>query len=238
MSTPSLPEPNFVQTDGIRMAVYEAGRGFPVVCCHGWPELAYSWRHQIPALAAAGSADVLLAVGVSAYARSETDVAEMAFGRAAAEGEDEGAVNLSLLLEAEGRHEEAERVLETVPAPTTRPLNFALLAQDVADFVVIHVRGELDIYTSPELKEELLIQLQRDVNIVLDFTAVTFMDSTCLGVLVGTVKRMRQTGKRFALASSDRNLTKIFEITGLDRVFAIRDTVEEAMQAAEAPPTV
>src|SRR6266511_2088420 len=201
----------------------------------GAPVVRETWES---ALAAAGSADVLLAVGVSAYARSETDVAETAFGRAAAEGEDEGAINLSLLLEAEGRHEEAERVLETVPAPTTRPLNFALLAQDVADFVVIHVRGELDIYTSPELKEELLIQLQRDVNIVLDFTAVTFMDSTCLGVLVGTVKRMRQTGKRFALASSDRNLTKIFEITGLDRVFAIRDTVEEAMQAAEAPPTV
>jgi len=54
MSTPSLPNASFVHTNGIRMAVYEAGRGFPVVLCHGWPELAYSWRHQIPALAAAG----------------------------------------------------------------------------------------------------------------------------------------------------------------------------------------
>jgi pimeloyl-ACP methyl ester carboxylesterase len=36
------------------MAVYEQGRGFPVVLCHGFPELAYSWRHQLPALAAAG----------------------------------------------------------------------------------------------------------------------------------------------------------------------------------------
>jgi pimeloyl-ACP methyl ester carboxylesterase len=54
MRAPTLPEPNFVRTNGIRMAVYEAGRGLPVVLCHGWPELAYSWRHQIPALAAAG----------------------------------------------------------------------------------------------------------------------------------------------------------------------------------------
>ncbi len=49
-----LPAPKYVQTNGIRMAVYEAGKGLPVVLCHGFPELAYSWRHQIPALASAG----------------------------------------------------------------------------------------------------------------------------------------------------------------------------------------
>ncbi|MSP42403.1 MAG: alpha/beta hydrolase [Alphaproteobacteria bacterium] len=47
-------EPKYIQTNGIRMAVYEQGSGTPVIFCHGWPELAYSWRHQIPALAAAG----------------------------------------------------------------------------------------------------------------------------------------------------------------------------------------
>src|ERR1700690_4392220 len=46
--------PRYVETNGIRMAVYEEGKGPPVVLCHGFPELAYSWRHQIPALAAAG----------------------------------------------------------------------------------------------------------------------------------------------------------------------------------------
>ncbi len=54
MSAPRLPEPHFVQTNGIRMAVYEQGSGFPIVFCHGFPELAYSWRYQLPALAAAG----------------------------------------------------------------------------------------------------------------------------------------------------------------------------------------
>lgn len=51
-----MPEPVFVRTNGIRMAVYEAGpkTGTPVVLCHGFPELAYSWRHQIRDLAAAG----------------------------------------------------------------------------------------------------------------------------------------------------------------------------------------
>jgi pimeloyl-ACP methyl ester carboxylesterase len=52
----TFPTPTMVNTNGIDMAVYQAGPkdGVPVVLCHGFPELAYSWRHQIPALAAAG----------------------------------------------------------------------------------------------------------------------------------------------------------------------------------------
>ncbi len=46
--------PRYVETNGIRMAVYDQGKGVPVVMCHGFPELAYSWRHQIPAVAGAG----------------------------------------------------------------------------------------------------------------------------------------------------------------------------------------
>ena len=49
-----FPEPRFVDTNGIRMAIYEQGRGPAVVLLHGFPELAYSWRHQLPALADAG----------------------------------------------------------------------------------------------------------------------------------------------------------------------------------------
>ncbi|HEY1838080.1 MAG TPA: alpha/beta hydrolase [Rhizomicrobium sp.] len=51
-----FPEPTTIKTNGIDMAVYEAGPkdGLPVVLCHGFPELAYSWRHQLPVLAAAG----------------------------------------------------------------------------------------------------------------------------------------------------------------------------------------
>lgn len=50
----SFPEPKTVEANGLKMAVYEQGDGFPVVMCHGFPELAYSWRHQIPAVAKAG----------------------------------------------------------------------------------------------------------------------------------------------------------------------------------------
>ena len=52
-----MPPLQFAETNGIRMGFYEAGPKTdapPVVLCHGWPEIAFSWRHQIKALAAAG----------------------------------------------------------------------------------------------------------------------------------------------------------------------------------------
>lgn len=51
---PGMPAPRFVETNGIRMAVYEKGEGVPVVLCHGFPELAYSWRYQVEGLSRAG----------------------------------------------------------------------------------------------------------------------------------------------------------------------------------------
>lgn len=52
--SPDFPEATIVDTGDIRMAVYECGAGPPVVLVHGFPELAFSWRHQLPALAHAG----------------------------------------------------------------------------------------------------------------------------------------------------------------------------------------
>ena len=42
---------SFVKANGIKMHVAETGAGFPVVLCHGFPEMWYSWRHQMKALA-------------------------------------------------------------------------------------------------------------------------------------------------------------------------------------------
>jgi pimeloyl-ACP methyl ester carboxylesterase len=52
-----FPEPTLIAVNGVQLEVFEAGRqnaGKPVVLCHGWPDLAFTWRHQVPALVAAG----------------------------------------------------------------------------------------------------------------------------------------------------------------------------------------
>jgi anti-sigma B factor antagonist len=97
---------------------------------------------------------------------------------------------------------------------------------------VIALTGEVDLYTAPEFKQELLrIIGGGTTQVVVDLTDTTFIDSTTLGVLVGGVKRLRPEGGQLSLVCSDRNITKIFEITGLDRVFTIYATRDEALAA-------
>ena len=101
-----------------------------------------------------------------------------------------------------------------------------------AETHVIELGGEVDLYTAPEFKER-LVQVIEDgkKRLVVDLSKATFIDSTTLGVLVGGVKRLRPSGGSLALVCTDQNITKIFEITGLDRVFPIHASRDEALQA-------
>jgi anti-sigma B factor antagonist len=95
---------------------------------------------------------------------------------------------------------------------------------------VISLAGEVDLYTAPEFKQQLLDVIgQGAKEVVVDFSDTTFIDSTTLGVLVGGVKRLRTNDGQLSLVCSDRNITKIFEITGLDRVFTIYGSRDEAL---------
>jgi len=103
---------------------------------------------------------------------------------------------------------------------------------------VISLAGEVDLYTAPEFKQQLLeVITQGAKQVVVDFTNTTFIDSTTLGVLVGGIKRLRTNDGELSLVCSDRNITKIFEITGLDRVFSIYDTREQAIENLELQPS-
>jgi anti-sigma B factor antagonist len=98
---------------------------------------------------------------------------------------------------------------------------------------VISLAGEVDLYTAPEFKQQLLEVISKGgKSVVVDFSDTTFIDSTTLGVLVGGVKRLRGQDGQLSLVCSDRNITKIFEITGLDRVFEIYPTRDEALAKA------
>jgi anti-sigma B factor antagonist len=120
-------------------------------------------------------------------------------------------------------------------------MNFDVKTDQVGNATyVIALAGEVDLYTAPDFKQQLLDVIGKGArNVVVDFTDTTFIDSTTLGVLVGGVKRLRGQDGQLSLVCSDRNITKIFEITGLDRVFQIHPTRDEALAKAGAstPPS-
>jgi anti-sigma B factor antagonist len=117
-------------------------------------------------------------------------------------------------------------------------MNFAIKTEQLSDDAyVISLTGEVDLYTAPEFKEQLVDVIGKGATkVVVDLTETTFIDSTTLGVLVGGVKRLRPDGGLLTLVCSDRNITKIFEITGLDTVFPIYATLAEAVETTNAQP--
>ena len=119
-------------------------------------------------------------------------------------------------------------------------MNFDIKTEQLGEGAhVISLAGEVDLYTAPEFKQQLLeVIAQGGKEVVIDFSNTTFIDSTTLGVLVGGVKRLRTNGGQLSLVCADRNITKIFEITGLDRVFTIYPTRDEAIEklGGDQPP--
>jgi anti-sigma B factor antagonist len=94
---------------------------------------------------------------------------------------------------------------------------------------VIAVEGELDLATAPRLKWMLVDSLDAGrTRLVLDLSRTSFMDSTALGVLVG-VNRSLDANARLAVACSCANVLKIFELSGMDGVFTIFPTLEQAL---------
>jgi anti-sigma B factor antagonist len=102
--------------------------------------------------------------------------------------------------------------------------------EDVAGRPVVRVGGEIDVYTAPRLREH-LIRLAGDQNLIVDLTDVSFLDSTALGVMVGAMKRQRERGGTMSIVTTGTRVRRLFEITGLTKVFTLYDSVQEATRA-------
>lgn len=99
-------------------------------------------------------------------------------------------------------------------------------------FDVIEVGGEIDVYTAPKLREALVDAVESGhKKLIVDVEQVDFLDSTGLGVLVGTLKRVRAEDGSLDIVCTHERLLKIFEITGLDKVFGLHTTVGEAISS-------
>ncbi len=114
-------------------------------------------------------------------------------------------------------------------------MELSLSTRESAGTLVVDVGGEIDVYTSPKLRERLVGLVDEGAtSIVVDLDDVEFIDSTGLGVLVGVLKRVRSRGGSLGLVCSREGLLRVFTITGLEKVFAIYPSVDEATQPSPA----
>ena len=102
------------------------------------------------------------------------------------------------------------------------------------DTHVVVVVGEVDLFTAPEFKERVMAPIAADVGrVVVDLTGATFIDSSSLGVLIGAHRRLRGRGGRMLVACDHQAILKTFRVTGLDGVFTIAPTVDDALAAPD-----
>jgi anti-sigma B factor antagonist len=108
-------------------------------------------------------------------------------------------------------------------------VDLGLKVEERGDVAVLAVSGEVDVATVPRLREQLhALVASGTPRIVVDLDAVDFLDSTGLGVLVGALKRVRNNGGELALVCTSPRIRKVFEVTGLTKVFSLYDTVDAA----------
>lgn len=98
---------------------------------------------------------------------------------------------------------------------------------------IIELEGEVDVYTAPQLKQQMINLLESGAKeLVVDLTKVDYLDSTALGVLIGGLKRMRERDGNMVLVCPSPRIRRVFEITGLDKIFDIFNTAEDAMEVS------
>ena len=103
------------------------------------------------------------------------------------------------------------------------------------DVAVLVIHGQADLHSAPELREQLHRVIDDGAfHVVVDLTDATFVDSMTLGVLLGAVKRLRPHGGMVAVVCVSPHIRRIFEITLLDRVFALHETLDDAQRAARS----
>jgi anti-sigma B factor antagonist len=88
--------------------------------------------------------------------------------------------------------------------------------------ILIHIAGEIDAYTAPKLREELLSLAKGDnKTIIVNLKDVTYLDSTGLGVFVGLFKQLKKNNGELKLIDLSNRLKRLFEITGLSTIMNI-----------------
>jgi anti-sigma B factor antagonist len=101
---------------------------------------------------------------------------------------------------------------------------------EIAGWTIVHVYGELDVATTPDLRE-LLVGLVSggSTKLVLDLDGVDFLDSTGLGTIISALKRARTHGGDLRLVCTQARIARLFEITGLDKAVPLQPSVDVAV---------
>ena len=98
------------------------------------------------------------------------------------------------------------------------------------DTHVVSVTGEIDLFTAPEFKQRMSAPIDEGrSNLIVDLSRTTFIDSSSLGVLIGAQRRLKQANGSLVVVCDNEAIVKTFKITGLDGVFTLVPSLDDAL---------
>ena len=96
---------------------------------------------------------------------------------------------------------------------------------------IIDVTGDIDMGTSPGLRRTLLESLKETPRLIVNLSGVRYVDSSGIATLVEVLKEARNTQKRLVLFGLNKGVHEVLQLTRLSKVFEIRGTEQEALEA-------
>lgn len=108
--------------------------------------------------------------------------------------------------------------------------NFEILEKNLGEIKELKVVGELDALVAPKLKERITKLVEGDsIKFIIDFEEVTHINSLAMGILRGKLKVVKEMGGDIKLIKLNEHIKTIFEMIGLDEIFEIYETEDEAV---------
>jgi anti-sigma B factor antagonist len=106
--------------------------------------------------------------------------------------------------------------------------------EDADGYTLCRPVGELDAYTVSSFRDA-LGRLAGASKLLIDMSAVPFVDSAGLGALIGGIRRARESGGDVAVSCNRPTLVRLLHTTGFDRIVTVAETVEDAASALTSP---
>lgn len=98
------------------------------------------------------------------------------------------------------------------------------------DKLVVYLMGELDHHSAEEVRSKIDDSIDRGnfKKLIIDFSGVTFMDSSGIGVVIGRYKRINLKKGTMCVANANNTVKKVFELSGMFKIIKLYDSVEQA----------
>ena len=110
--------------------------------------------------------------------------------------------------------------------------NFEILERTKDDVQIIEIKGELDAFVAPRVKEILSKLIEDEVSkYIIDFKGLIHINSLAMGILRGKLQVVREMGGDIKILNLNKHIQTIFETIGLDEIFEIYKTEEEALKS-------